>query len=266
MRISQLAERSGVPATTLRFYESRGLLPADRSAAGYRVYDEDSVRRLAFIDAAKHLGLPLGEIAELLAVWQSGLCAQVKADLRPRVAKRLAEVARRVDELARLSSVLHGALDHLDVLPDREDPCGPECALPGPGSAPIGSSTVADMPLFADREAAEADAERWRSAPVVCTLSGSDARERVAHWRNVLDGATRAAIPDGLRLTVPSDRAAVVAALAAEEQRCCAFFDFRMYFDGPCLHLEVRVPAAGAALLEGLFAEAGPSQRHNHEP
>ncbi|HEX4249696.1 MAG TPA: MerR family DNA-binding transcriptional regulator, partial [Pseudonocardia sp.] len=37
MRISQLAERSGVPATTLRFYESSGLLPSGRSPAGYRL-------------------------------------------------------------------------------------------------------------------------------------------------------------------------------------------------------------------------------------
>ncbi|MDG9719768.1 MerR family DNA-binding transcriptional regulator [Streptomyces sp. DH24] len=45
-RISQLAERSGVPATTLRFYEDAGLLPADRTPAGYRVYGEDAVERL----------------------------------------------------------------------------------------------------------------------------------------------------------------------------------------------------------------------------
>lgn len=36
-RISQLAERSGVPATALRFHEDTGLLPADRTPAGYRV-------------------------------------------------------------------------------------------------------------------------------------------------------------------------------------------------------------------------------------
>ncbi|MFD5036597.1 MerR family DNA-binding transcriptional regulator [Streptomyces sp. NPDC058377] len=45
MRISQLAERSGVPATTLRFYAGAGLLPADRTPAGYRVYGEDAVER-----------------------------------------------------------------------------------------------------------------------------------------------------------------------------------------------------------------------------
>ncbi|MET8538999.1 MerR family DNA-binding transcriptional regulator [Streptomyces sp. NPDC005065] len=56
-RISQLAERSGVPATTLRFYEDAGLLPADRTPSGYRMYGEDAVERLAFISSAKLLGL-----------------------------------------------------------------------------------------------------------------------------------------------------------------------------------------------------------------
>ncbi|MFI0729343.1 MerR family transcriptional regulator [Streptomyces sp. NPDC021225] len=56
MRISQLAERSGVPATTLRYYESAGLLAADRSPADYRLYGEEAVERLAFIGSAKHLG------------------------------------------------------------------------------------------------------------------------------------------------------------------------------------------------------------------
>jgi MerR family transcriptional regulator, copper efflux regulator len=100
MRISQLAERGGIPATTLRFYESAGLLTAGRTPSGYRSYDEDAVQRLAFIGAAKHLGLPLEEIAELLAVWGAGACAEVKADLRPRIAVRLAEAEQRADEVA----------------------------------------------------------------------------------------------------------------------------------------------------------------------
>lgn len=58
-RISQLAARSGVPATTLRFYEREGLLPTQRSTSGCRLYDDVAVERLAFISAGKHLGLPL---------------------------------------------------------------------------------------------------------------------------------------------------------------------------------------------------------------
>lgn len=61
-QISQLAASSGVPATTPRFYEREGLLPAERSASGYRRYDDVTVERLAFITAGKHLGLRLNDL------------------------------------------------------------------------------------------------------------------------------------------------------------------------------------------------------------
>lgn len=244
MRISQLAERSGVPATTLRFYEGAGLLPAGRTPAGYRVYGEDAVERLRFIGAAKHLGLPLEEIAELLAVRERGACAQVKADLRPRIAGRLDAARRRAADLAALTAALLGALEHLDALPDRAGSCGPDCGFPGPGPA-AGERTV-DVALSPGPEG-------WRTAPVACSLTGDAMAGRAAAWREVLDGAARAAIRDGLRLTVPVDRTARVAALAADEQGCCPFFDFRLHLDGGALHLDVRAPAAGADLLAALF-------------
>jgi MerR family copper efflux transcriptional regulator len=253
MRISQLAERSGVPATTLRFYESAGLLTADRTQSGYRSYGEDAVQRLTFIGAAKHLGLPLEEIAGLLTVWRAGACAEVKADLRPRIAARLAEAERRAAELAAFTSSLYSALEHLDALPDRATPCGPECGFlshSAPASAVRGASTG----LCPDQTAARKDAERWRGAPVACSLTGAGVTERIKQWRAALDGAVRVEIPDGLRLTLPADRITALAGLAAAEQECCQFFDFRFHLDGPDLHLEVRAPAAGASLLADLFA------------
>ncbi|OMI32969.1 MerR family transcriptional regulator, partial [Streptomyces sparsogenes DSM 40356] len=63
-------------------------------------------------------------------------------------------------------------------------------------------------------------------------------------------------IPDGLKLTLPADRAAALAELAAAEQRCCPFFDFRVHLHGPRLSLEVRAPADGADLLAELFGAA----------
>ncbi|GAA4091598.1 MerR family transcriptional regulator [Actinomadura miaoliensis] len=234
MRISQLAERTGVPATTLRFYESAGLLPADRTPAGYRVYGQDAVERLAFIGAAKDLGLPLEEIAELLRVWAAGACAEVKAELRPRVAARLTEVERRVAELTALTVSLRRALAHLDALPDRSRRCDPRCGFPGSGP-PAGTG------------------ERWRREPVACSLSGDGMAERAGRWREVLDGAEREEIDDGVRLTLPADRTAAVAALAADEQRCCPFFDFRLHLDGPVVRLEARAPADAAGLLAALF-------------
>jgi DNA-binding transcriptional MerR regulator len=85
MRISELAERSGVPATTLRFYETIGLVSADRTSAGYRGYDAGAVDRLHVITEAKRLGLTLDDIGGLLGTWTSGSCATTKADLRPSI-------------------------------------------------------------------------------------------------------------------------------------------------------------------------------------
>jgi DNA-binding transcriptional MerR regulator len=232
MRISQLAERSGVPASTLRFYESAGLLPAGRTAAGYRVYGPEATQRLAFIGAAKQLGLPLAEIAELLGVWQRGSCAEVKADLRPRIAARLREASARAAQLAAFTVLLRRAIRHLDQLPDRAGRCDPECGFP---AEPAG----------------------WRQAPAACSLSASGVEERASAWRALVAGAAREAIPDGLRLTLPAGRAAAAAGLCAAEQDCCPFFDFRLHLAGPVVHLEVRAPAEAAGLLAELFGSAG---------
>ena len=95
MRISELSGTTGVPASTLRFYEQRGLLPADRTSGNYRDYGDGAVDRLAFIGAAQDLGLRLDEIRELLVVRDGGACRDVRAQLRPRLRERLEEAATR---------------------------------------------------------------------------------------------------------------------------------------------------------------------------
>ena len=248
MRISQLAQRSGVPATTLRFYEDAGLLPADRTAAGYREYGEDAVERLAFISAAKHLGLPLGEISELLTVWQHGSCAEVKADVRPRIGVRMAEANQRIVESTCFVGWLATVLRHLDALPDRAGPCDAECGHLAPAQP---ASPSCDAPSAPDTPPGA-----WRTAPVACSLTGGGVTERFSAWHAVLDGADRAEIDDGLRLTLPADRAVRIAELAGAEQQCCPFFDFRLHLAGQVVHLEVRAPAEGANLLTELFGSA----------
>ena len=245
-RISQLAERTGVPATTLRFYETAGLLPAERTATGYRVYGDEAIERLAFIAAAKRLGLPLEEIADLLVVWENGACADVRDDLRPRLTARIGEAERHAAQLAAFTATLHRALDHLDALPDCAERCGPHCLMDDSDSTDEGDPT--------DEPHNPREPEAWRTAPVACSLASLGDREaRAAQWTAVLDGAARARIPDGMRLTLPVDRAAELAALVAAEQACCPFFGFRLEFDGPRLLLEVRAPAEGAGALSGLF-------------
>jgi len=68
MKIGELAKESGVAAHTIRFYETKGLLPkASRGMNGYRCYDEDSIQILASIQCAKRLGFSLEYISEVLA-------------------------------------------------------------------------------------------------------------------------------------------------------------------------------------------------------
>lgn len=68
MRIGELAKQSGMAAHTIRFYEQEGLLPkAERNVNGYRVYNAESLKRLAGIQCAKHLGFSLEDIRLVFA-------------------------------------------------------------------------------------------------------------------------------------------------------------------------------------------------------
>lgn len=64
--IGELARRSGVATSALRFYESRGLISATRTLGGQRRFARPTLRRVAFIQAAQRVGLSLDEIATAL--------------------------------------------------------------------------------------------------------------------------------------------------------------------------------------------------------
>jgi MerR family transcriptional regulator, redox-sensitive transcriptional activator SoxR len=65
--IGDLAKRSGVAASALRFYEAEGLISGARAASGRRQYSREALRRIAFILAAQRVGLSLNDIREALA-------------------------------------------------------------------------------------------------------------------------------------------------------------------------------------------------------
>lgn len=79
LSIGEMAERSGVAASALRFYEREGLIAAERSPGGQRRYRRDVLRRVAFIRAAQRVGVSLGEIGEALSRLPAGR-APTKAD------------------------------------------------------------------------------------------------------------------------------------------------------------------------------------------
>jgi MerR family transcriptional regulator, redox-sensitive transcriptional activator SoxR len=67
LTISDVARRSGVAASALRFYEERGLIESERAGSGHRRYARAVLRRIAFIVFAQRVGLTLEEIGDELA-------------------------------------------------------------------------------------------------------------------------------------------------------------------------------------------------------
>jgi MerR family mercuric resistance operon transcriptional regulator len=96
--IGEVAQRTGVSATTIRYYEELGLLPSPpRSSAGYRRYSEQSVEELRFIRKAQSLGFSLDEIGGILKLSRSGetACAHVLSLAH----QHLASVEERIRQL-----------------------------------------------------------------------------------------------------------------------------------------------------------------------
>lgn len=67
LSVGQVAERSGYTTSAVRYYEREGLIAAERNAGGHRRFPPAVLRRLAFIRAARHVGLSLDEIKEAMA-------------------------------------------------------------------------------------------------------------------------------------------------------------------------------------------------------
>ncbi len=134
MTISKAARRAGVGVETIRFYERKGLIkqPSRSDATGFRLYGEDTVRRVRFIRRAQDIGFSLSEISDLLSLHAdpSADCA----DVRQRAASKLVEVDRKIARLGRIRAALEqmitacpgqGALracSIMDALTDSGDP------------------------------------------------------------------------------------------------------------------------------------------------
>jgi len=103
MRIGELAERVGVPADTVRFYEREGWLPRPpRQDNGYREYADADVEHLRLLIDLRRLELPLDDAARLASYCHSGHCADTSAELPGLIAARRAELGERLERLREL--------------------------------------------------------------------------------------------------------------------------------------------------------------------
>lgn len=124
MRIGELARRSGLAATALRYYEKAGLLPeAARTTSGYRSYNLDVLSRLAFIRAAQAVGLTVAEIREVIGIRDVG--AAPCAHVLQLIERRRAEVNSRIRELQELEQdLMRLAEEAAGLNPAECDPAG----------------------------------------------------------------------------------------------------------------------------------------------
>ena len=119
MNIGEAAERSGVPAKTIRYYESIGLIaPAERSAGGYRVYDGREVETLRFVQRARSLGFSIEQVGELLALWRDR--SRASADVKAMASAQVEAIDRKIAELQGMRDTLEHLMTrcHGDARPD----------------------------------------------------------------------------------------------------------------------------------------------------
>ncbi|ASR34943.1 redox-sensitive transcriptional activator SoxR [Prauserella marina] len=109
LSIGQVAERSGVPHTALRFYEDRNLITSERSTGNQRRYSRSVLRRIAFIRAAQRVGLSLEQIGEALETLPKDH-APTKADWARLSRNWREELEARIDALQRLRDQLIGCV------------------------------------------------------------------------------------------------------------------------------------------------------------
>ncbi len=105
MTIGRLAKEARVNIDTLRYYEKRGLLPEPpRKESGYRLYNPDAAKRIAFIMHAKELGFSLNEIAELLSLRMetTGQCKAVKS----KAEAKITEIEEKILSLQQIKAAL----------------------------------------------------------------------------------------------------------------------------------------------------------------
>lgn len=118
LTIGQVAQRTGLRAKTIRYYEDIGLLPRPpRGANGYRRYSAADINRIILLHGIRCLGVPLSAARPLLMGAADTRCAEVQEDLLRLVHQRLQALDREIAELHRLRAEVEGYQRALGACP-----------------------------------------------------------------------------------------------------------------------------------------------------
>lgn len=136
LTIGEVAERSGIAASALRYYETRGLIASDRAGSGHRRYSRAVLRRLAFIVFAQRVGLTLQEIERTLAALPEDR-VPTRADWAELSAGWQARVDREIAQLEKLKTAMDSCIGCGCLSLDRCALANPDdrAAAGGPGAS-----------------------------------------------------------------------------------------------------------------------------------
>jgi len=128
--IGKVARQTGLTVSAIRYYEVEGIVaPAARTESGYRVFTETDVRRLLLAKQARHLGLGLREVKDLVDGLATLECATFARELGTRVADQRAAVSARIAELRELEATLETLEAHIDSCVCRPGTAAADCAI-----------------------------------------------------------------------------------------------------------------------------------------
>ena len=113
MNIGEVAQRSGLPSKTIRYYEDIGLIRPDRSGNGYRSFQESDLHKLTFLGRARTLGFSIEDCRALLGLYEDETreSARVKSIAQEHLAAidaKIAQLNGMRDTLAHLVEACHG--------------------------------------------------------------------------------------------------------------------------------------------------------------
>ena len=118
LSIKQASDRSGLPAKTIRYYESIGLLTPRRAENGYRVYSEADLHKLTFLARARSLDFSIEDCRHLLML--DGDPSRSSGDVKAVAERHIREIGKRIVELKAMQANLKtlAAACHGDDQPD----------------------------------------------------------------------------------------------------------------------------------------------------
>lgn len=104
MNISEVADKSGLPVKTIRYYEDIGLISPDRGVNGYRTFGHADLHKLAFIARARSLGFTIEDCRSLLKLYNDR--DRASADVKRIAAAHLRDIDRKRAELTEMRDTL----------------------------------------------------------------------------------------------------------------------------------------------------------------